>query len=152
MKKQTILILCTGNSCRSHLAEGILNAKLGNTFVIESAGSKPAGYVHPLAIRVMAEIEIDIADHRSKHLDEFVEGDVETVITVCGNVDQACPIFPGQVNRHHFPFDDPAHATGTEEEQLAVFRRVRDEISAVFAAYAAGRLDGLRQQATQSQS
>lgn len=89
----------------------------------------------------MAEIGLDIADHRSKHLDEFLSQSVETVITVCGKADQVCPMFPGQVNRHHFPFDDPAHATGTEEEQMQVFRRVRDEIRAVFNAYAAGRLD-----------
>lgn len=140
--KPTILVLCTGNSCRSHLAEGILRAALGDGFRVESAGSKPAGYVHPLAIRAMEEIGIDISGHRSKHLDEFLNEDIETVITVCGNADQACPMFPGQVNRHHFPFDDPAHAEGTEEEQMAVFRRVRDEIRAVFGAYAAGRLDG----------
>ncbi len=145
MNKPTILILCTGNSCRSHIAEGILKAELGDAFRIESAGSKPAGYVHPLAIKVMEEIGLHIADHRSKHLDEFLNEGVETVITVCGNADQVCPMFPGQVNRHHFPFDDPAHATGTEDEQLSVFRRVRDEIRAVFAAYAAGRLDALKQ-------
>ena len=139
-----ILILCTGNSCRSHLAEGILKQALGDRFRVESAGSKPAGYVHPLAIRALGEIGIDISAHRSKHLEEFLGDEVETVITVCGNADQACPVFPGQVNRHHFPFDDPAHATGTEEEQMAVFRRVRDEILAVFTAYAAGRLDGVR--------
>lgn len=137
----TILILCTGNSCRSHLAEGILKARLGDGYRIESAGSKPAGYVHPFAIRALAEIGIDIHGNHSKHLDEFLNEDIETVITVCGNADQACPTFPGQVNRHHFPFDDPAHAEGNEEEQLAVFRRVRDEIRAVFGAYAAGRLD-----------
>ena len=137
-----ILVLCTGNSCRSHLAEGILKAALGDRFRIESAGSKPAGYVHPLAIRALDEIGIDISGHRSKHLDEFLGDDIETVITVCGNADQACPMFPGQVNRHHFPFDDPAHATGSEEEQMVMFRRVRDEIRAVFGAYAAGRLDG----------
>jgi len=142
--KPTILILCTGNSCRSHLAEGILKQALGDRFRVESAGSKPAGYVHPLAIRALGEIGIDISEHRSKHLEEFLSDQVETVITVCGNADQACPVFPGQVNRHHFPFDDPAHAEGTEEEQMAVFRRVRDEIRAVFTAYAAGRLDGVR--------
>lgn len=139
-----ILVLCTGNSCRSHLAEGVLREALGDRFRIESAGSKPAGYVHPLAIRAMAEIGIDLSGHRSKHLDEFLEEDIETVITVCGNADQACPMFPGQVNRHHFPFDDPAHAEGDEEQRMAVFRRVRDEIRAVFGAYAAGRLDGLK--------
>jgi arsenate reductase len=142
MKPPAILILCTGNSCRSHLAEGILREALGDGFRVESAGSKPAGYVHPLGIRAMAEIGIDISSHRSKHLDEFLADEVETVITVCGNADQACPVFPGQMNRHHWPFDDPAHATGTEEEQMAVFRRVRDEIRKVFGAYAAGRLDG----------
>lgn len=141
MTGPTILILCTGNSCRSHLAEGILREALGTGYQVRSAGSKPAGYVHPLAIRAMAEIGIDISTHHSKHLDEFLNGAVETVITVCGNADQACPMFPGQVNRHHFPFDDPAHATGTEEAQLQVFRRVRDEIRAVFTAYAAGRKD-----------
>ena len=136
-----ILILCTGNSCRSHLAEGLLRAAVGERFRVASAGSKPAGYVHPLAIKVMAEIGLDIASHHSKHMDEFLNRDVETVITVCGNADQACPMYPGQLNRHHWPFDDPAHATGTEEEQLAVFRRVRDEIKAVFGAYADGRAD-----------
>lgn len=141
MKQPAILVLCTGNSCRSHLAEGILRAALGDGYRVESAGSKPAGYVHPLAIRAMEEIGIDIDGHHSKHLDEFLNDEIETVITVCGNADQACPMFPGQVNRHHFPFDDPAHATGSEEEQMAVFRRVRDEIRAVFGAYAAGRLD-----------
>ena len=142
--KPTVLILCTGNSCRSHLAEGVLRAAAGGAIEVASAGSKPAGYVHPLAVRVMAEIGIDISAHRSKHLSEFLERDVETVITVCGNADQACPIFPGQVNRHHWPFDDPAHAKGTEEEQLAVFRRVRDEIRAKFEAYAAGWCDATK--------
>jgi arsenate reductase len=137
----TILILCTGNSCRSHLAEGILRAALGDAYQVASAGSKPAGYVHPLAIKAMAEIGIDISAHTSKHMDEFLSQDIETVITVCGNADQACPLFPGQLNRHHWGFDDPAHATGTEEEQLKVFRRVRDEIRRVFEAYAAGRKD-----------
>ena len=141
MKPPCILILCTGNSCRSHLAEGILREALGDGYRVASAGSKPAGYVHPLATKALAEIGIDISGHHSKHLDDFLSDEVETVITVCGNADQACPVFPGQMNRHHWPFDDPAHATGSEEEQMAVFRRVRDEISKVFRAYAAGRLD-----------
>lgn len=139
--KPTVLILCTGNSCRSHLAEGILRAAAGDLLDVQSAGSRPAGYVHPLAILVMQEIGIDITGHRSKHMDEFLKLPVETVITVCGNAEQACPMFPGQVNRHHWGFDDPAHAKGTDEEKLAVFRRVRDEIKRVFDAYAAGRRD-----------
>jgi len=144
--KPLILILCTGNSCRSHLAEGILRAAAKDQFLVASAGSKPAGYVHPLAIKAMAEIGFDISGHTSKHMNEFLGQPVETVITVCGNADQACPMFPGQVNRHHWPFDDPAHATGTEDEQLAVFRRVRDEIRRVFEAYAQGRQDQGRAQ------
>lgn len=139
--KPTVLILCTGNSCRSHLAEGILRAAAGELLNVQSAGSKPAGYVHPLGIRVMQEIGIDISGHRSKSMNEFLQQPVETVITVCGNADQACPLFPGQVNRYHWGFDDPAHASGTEEEKLVVFRRVRDEIKLVFEAYAAGRRD-----------
>ncbi len=140
--KPTVLILCTGNSCRSHMAEGILRAAAGDILDVQSAGSKPAGYVHPLAIKALAEVGIDISAHHSKHMDEFLSQDVETVITVCGNADQACPMFPGQLNRHHWGFDDPAHATGSEDEQMAVFRRVRDEIRRVFEAYAAGRRDG----------
>lgn len=141
MTKPTVLILCTGNSCRSHLAEGVLRHAAGDLLDVVSAGSRPAGYVHPLAIEVMREIGIDLSGHTSKHLQDFTARRIETVITVCGNADQACPVFPGQVNRHHWPFDDPAHATGSDEEKRIVFRRVRDEIRAVFGAYAAGRRD-----------
>ena len=141
MTKPIVLILCTGNSCRSHMAEGILRAAAGDLLDVRSAGSKPSGYVHPKAIEVMREIGIDISGHASKHMNEFLNCEVETVITVCGNADQACPMFPGQLNRHHWGFDDPAHATGTDEEILDAFRRVRDQIRRVFAAYAAGRRD-----------
>jgi arsenate reductase (thioredoxin) len=138
MTKPSVLILCTGNSCRSHLAEGILRHVAGDLFDVSSAGSKPAGYVHPKAVEVMKEIGIDISSHTSKHLNEFLGQKVDTVITVCGNADQACPTFPGQANRYHWGFDDPAHARGTEEKILALFRRVRDQIRLVFEAYAAG--------------
>jgi arsenate reductase len=141
--KPVVLILCTGNSCRSHLAEGVLRHAAGDLLDVQSAGSNPAGHVHPQAVQVMKEIGIDISGHRSKHLNEFLNRDVETVITVCGNADQACPVFPGQVNRHHWGFDDPAKVKGTDGEVLAVFRRVRDEIRRVFEAYAAGRRDGI---------
>ena len=136
--KQTVLILCTGNSCRSHMAEGVLRRAAGDLIDVHSGGSNPAGYVHPTAIEVMKEIGIDISNHTSKHLNEFLNRKVDTVITVCGNADQACPIFPGQVNRYHWGFDDPARATGSEEEIFAEFRRVRDQIQLVFEAYAAG--------------
>jgi len=140
--KPKILILCTGNSCRSQMAEGILRAAAGDLVEVYSAGSKPAGYVHPKAIQVLREIGIDLSGQASKHLEDFLNRKITTVITVCGNADQACPMFPGQVNRYHWGFDDPAHATGTEEEILAEFRRVRDQIRLVFEAYAAGLKDG----------
>ena len=143
MTRPLVLILCTGNSCRSHLAEGLLRAAAGDLLEVASAGSRPAGYVHPQAIAVMRELGLDISGHTSKHMHDFLDRQVTTVITVCGNADQACPIFPGQVNRYHWGFDDPAHATGTDEEILATFRRVRDQISLVFGAYAAGYREAL---------
>ncbi|WP_078816188.1 arsenate reductase ArsC [Prosthecobacter debontii] len=142
--KPRVLILCTGNSCRSHMAEGILRHVAGDLVEVHSAGSKPAGYVHPKAIAALAEIGLDISTHTSKHMNDFLDRDIATVITVCGNADQACPIYPGQVNRYHWGFDDPAHATGTEEEVMAEFRRVRDQIQLVFGAYAAGLREGLK--------
>jgi arsenate reductase (thioredoxin) len=142
--KPVILILCTGNSCRSHMAEGFLRTALGGIANVQSAGSNPAGYVHPLAIKVMAEAGIDISTHRSKHMDEFLNQPVNTLITVCGNADQACPVFPGQLNRHHWPFFDPAKAIGGEQEILKSFRDVRDEMRCVFEAYADGLRDSLK--------
>jgi arsenate reductase len=139
--KPTVLILCTGNSCRSHIAEGFLRTSAGELVNVQSAGSKPTGFVHPLAIKVMAEVGIDISSHRSKHLKEFLDQPIHTVITVCGNLDPTCPIFPGQVARHHWPFIDPAKVTGSEEEKLKCFRQVRDEMRRVFEAYAAGLRD-----------
>ena len=142
--KQTVLILCTGNSCRSHMAEGVLRKAAGDLINIHSAGSRPVGYVHPKAIEVMQEIGIDISKHTSTHMNEFLDRKVDTVVTVCGNADQACPIFPGQVSRYHWGFDDPAHATGSAEEISAEFRRVRDQIKLVFEAYAAGLREGAK--------
>jgi arsenate reductase len=126
------------------MAEGVLRQVAGDLFDVHSAGSKPAGYVHPKAIEVMREIGIDISGHASKHLNVFLDRKIDTVITVCGKADQACPAFPGQVNRYHWGFDDPAAVSGNEEEVLAVFRRVRDEIMRVFAAYAAGYREASR--------
>ena len=136
MSRPLILILCTGNSCRSHLAEGVLRSAVGESVEIASAGSNPVGYVHPVAVEVMAEIGIDIKGHTSKHINEFLDREVCTVITVCGNADQACPVFPGQIEKHHWPFDDPAKIEGNEGEILTGFRRVRDEIREKFEAYA----------------
>lgn len=142
----TVLILCTGNSCRSHMAEGVLRATAGDLVEVHSAGSNPTGHVHPLAIAVMKEIGIDISTHTSKHLNEFLRREITTVITVCGKAEQVCPNFPGQVHRHHWGFDDPAHATGTDEQVLNEFRRVRDQIRLVFTAYAAGLRDARKTQ------
>src|SRR5262245_18260688 len=140
-----VLILCTGNSARSHIAEGVLRAAAGDILEVHSAGSKPTGFFHPLAIKAMAEIVIDISQHRSQSMNEFLDQRIETVITVCGKADQVCPVYPGQVNRFHWPFDDPAQATGTEAEQMNRFRRVREEIKAKFEAYAAERRRGLKE-------
>ena len=138
MSKPTVLILCTGNSCRSHMAEGILRNATSDLIEVASAGSSPSGYVHPKAITALNEIGIDISSHTSKHMNDFLNQDIHTVITVCGNADQACPTYPGQSHRHHWGFEDPAHAKGSEEEIMEVFRKVRDEIKLVFEAYSSG--------------
>lgn len=147
MEKQVnplILILCTGNSCRSHMAEGILREVAGNVLNVQSAGSAPTGSVHPLAILTLGEIGIDISSHTSKHMNEFLSGNVETVITVCDNADQACPSFPGQSYRHHWPFPDPAKAEGTEAEIRNIFEQVRDDIRRVFTDYGLSRIKSIQ--------
>ena len=138
MSKPNVLILCTGNSCRSHMAEGILRNAASELIEVASAGSNPSGYVHPKAITVLDEIGIDISSHTSKHMNDFLDQDIHTVITVCGNADQECPTYPGQFHRHHWGFEDPAHAEGSEDEVMEFFRKVRNEIKLVFEAYAAG--------------
>jgi arsenate reductase len=125
--KKQVLILCTGNSARSQMAEGLLRHDAGERFGVESAGTKP-GQVRPEAIAVMKEIGIDISGHRSKSVDEFADKKFDYVLTVCDNAKESCPIFPGHANRLHRNFEDPAAAQGSETERLAVFRRVRDEI------------------------
>ena len=142
--KPLILILCTGNSCRSHMAEGILREVAGDVLNVQSAGSAPTGSVHPLAILTLGDIGIDISSHTSKHMNEFLSGNVETVITVCDNADQACPSFPGQSYRHHWPFPDPAKAKGTEAEIRNVFEQVRDDIRRVFTDYGLSRIKSIQ--------
>lgn len=121
------MILCTGNSARSQMAEGLLRRDGGDKFDVESAGVI-SSFVRPQAIEVMREIGIDISNHRSKSLDEFLEQPFDYVITVCDNAAENCPVFPGKAARIHWSFDDPAAAIGTEEEILNVFRLVRDQI------------------------
>ena len=127
--KTRVLFLCTGNSCRSQMAEGFLRAYGGQTHDAHSAGTRPST-VNPLAVQVMSEVGIDISGHRSKNVTEYLGQHFPLVITVCDNAKEHCPIFPGPCIREHWPFEDPAEATGTDEERLKVFRNVRDQIAA----------------------
>ena len=127
--KTRVLFLCTGNSCRSQMAEGFLRHFAGDRFDVASAGTRPS-VLNPDAVKVMREVGVDIAQHRSKNVDEFAGQRFDHVITVCDRARESCPIFPGATRLDHWSFDDPAEATGTSEERMAVFRRVRDEIAA----------------------
>ena len=130
-ERKRVLFLCTGNSCRSQMAEGILNTFHGHRFESLSAGTHPAGYVHPAAVEAMRQLGIDISRRRSKNISEFLppNGTVpDLVIGVCSSASENCPVLPETVQHLHWPFDDPAHATGTDEEILAEFIRVRDQI------------------------
>lgn len=129
-KKIKVLFLCTGNACRSQMAEAWLRHLGGEAFEVFSAGLEPHG-VNPDTITVMEELGIDMSAHRSKHLNEFIrEADFDYLITVCGNADERCPFFPGMGTRLHWPFEDPAAFEGSEPEKLAAFRDVRDQIRA----------------------
>jgi len=128
MKKQRVLFLCTGNSCRSQMAEGLLRHLAGERFEVASAGTHPAG-LHPEAVKAMQEIGVDISRHRSKKAEEFLSQPFDWVITVCDSAREACPVFPGAAARLHWSFEDPAAAKGTAAERQAIFHRVRDEIA-----------------------
>jgi arsenate reductase (thioredoxin) len=130
-----ILFLCTANSCRSQMAEGWLRHYAGDRADVFSAGTKPAG-LNPMAVAVMRESGVDISGHRSKPVDELAKVDFLFVITVCDDAPEQCPVFPGALYQLHWSFDDPAGATGSDEEKLAVFRRVRDEIAEQVEAFA----------------
>jgi arsenate reductase len=127
MSKKSVLILCTGNSARSQMAEGLLRHEAGEQFEVFSAGTRPS-LVRPEAIAVMDEIGIDITGHRSKSVDEFAGKPLDYVITVCDNAKESCPVYPGETTRLHWPFTDPAALEGSEEDRRAAFRRVRDQI------------------------
>jgi arsenate reductase len=136
MEKKRVLILCTGNSARSQMAEGLLRHDAGERFDVESAGTKP-GTVRPEAIAAMKELGIDISGHRSKHVDEFEGQRFDYVITVCDNAKESCPVFFGAVKRLHHSFDDPPPMSqGTDEERMTIFRRVRDELRTYLAEFA----------------
>jgi arsenate reductase len=134
MKKQRVLILCTGNSARSQMAEGILRDMAGDIFDVESAGVAPTS-VRPEAIEVMREIGIDISGHLSKSTDVFANESFDYVITVCDNARESCPVFPGRAERIHWSFDDPAATKGSEEERLKAFRTARDQIREKFMGF-----------------
>ena len=125
--KKRVLFLCTSNRCRSQMAEALVNHDLGERFEAFSAGTRPTA-PHPLALRVLAEVGIDHSAARSKSLDEFAGREFDHVITLCDDANEECPVFFGKTRRAHMGFEDPDKATGTEEERLAVFRRVRDAI------------------------
>lgn len=131
MKKKRVLVLCTANSARSQMAEGLMQHDHGDKFEVESAGTR-ATFVRPEAIAVMNEIGIDISGHRSKVVDEFAEQSFDHVLTVCDNANESCPIFPGHANRIHHSFEDPAAVQGSEAERLASFRKIHDEIREYF--------------------
>lgn len=138
MPKIKVLILCTGNSARSQMAEGILQHDGNGVFQVESAGVKPS-HVRPEAIQAMQEIGIDIAGHRSKSVEEFIGQDFDYVITVCDNANESCPVFPGTTKRIHQSFEDPpAPGAKSQEETIAVFRRVRDEVREWMKGFIAG--------------
>lgn len=126
-EKEKVLFLCTGNSCRSQMAEGFLRDMAGDRFEVYSAGLKPS-FVNPSAIKAMADVGIDISSHTSDSLDKYLDQDFHHLITVCDHAKESCPIFPGAGERHHCGFDDPAEAEGTEPERFTVFCRVRDQI------------------------
>lgn len=132
-----VLVLCTGNSCRSQMAEEFLRQSLNDTDEVISAGLEAHG-INPRAVTVMEEVGLDISGHKSSLLTEYLDQEFDYVITVCDKAATNCPLFPGQAIRLHWPFDDPASATGSETEILAVFRRVRDEIRAKIKEFAAG--------------
>ena len=128
-EKPRVLILCTGNSARSQMAEGLLRNDAGDKYEVQSAGVEPS-FVRSQAVEAMREINIDISAHRSKSVAEFEGQKFDYVITVCDNANERCPLFSGQATRIHWSFDDPAAVTGDEQTKLAAFRRVRDEIRA----------------------
>jgi arsenate reductase len=127
MNKARVLILCTGNSARSQMAEGLLRHDAGDRFDVFSAGTKPS-QVRPEAIAAMREVGIDLSAHRSKHVDEFAGQQFDYVLTVCDHANEICPVFPQGTVRLHHSFEDPAACLGSEQEKLVVFRRVRDEL------------------------
>lgn len=132
--RRKVLFLCTANSCRSQMAEGIVNHFLGERFVAYSAGTE-ASSVNPRAIAVLGEIGVDITGHRSKNMDEFTGQSFDHVITLCGDAHEKCPLFFGGVQRAHIGFPDPAKATGSDEEVLSAFREVRDAIRTTLIDY-----------------
>jgi len=133
--KKRVLILCTGNSARSQMAEGLLRHDAGDRFAVESAGTKPST-VLPGAITAMGEIGIDISSHRSKPVDEFTGQDFDYVLTICDDAKESCPLFFGKATRLHHSFNDPAAVEGSEEKRLAESRRVRDELRSYLKSFA----------------
>ncbi len=135
--KRRVLILCTGNSCRSQMAEGLFREISGDAWEAHSAGSVPSGYVHPMAIDAMAQRGIDISDATSKSVSVYEGQAFDLVVTVCDHANRACPVFAGAKDRRHWPFDDPAEAKGDDARKMETFVRVRDQIEKQITAFLA---------------
>jgi len=138
MAKQSVLILCTGNSARSQMAEGLLRSMAGDRFEVSSAGTKPS-FVRPEAIAAMRDLGVDITSHRSKSVDEFSGSHFDYVVTVCDNAKESCPVFPAETQRVHWSFEDPAAVEGDDATRLAAFRTIRDQIAERFRDFIASR-------------
>jgi arsenate reductase len=145
--KKKVLFLCTGNSARSQMAEGLLRHLAGEQFEVASAGTQPAG-LNPAAVDAMRELGIDISYHQSKPINLFIDQPFDYVITVCDRARESCPIWPGAASVLHWSFDDPAAASGPHEARLSIFRRVRDEIARSIRRFVASSLDSVPERST----
>ena len=132
---KNVLILCTGNSCRSQMAQVIWQSLGNGEWAADSAGSKPSGYVHPLALKAIAELDLSTEGLNSKSVERFMDKPIDLVVTVCDQAKEACPVLPGVANTLHWPFEDPADATGSTEEKMNTFRAVRDQIHEKISSY-----------------
>lgn len=132
---KSVLILCTGNSCRSQMAQAIWEKQGDGQWQAHSAGSKPSGYVHPLALVAIEEIGLPTENLTSKSMDSFMNQEIDLVVTVCDNAKEACPVVPGAKETLHWPFEDPADATGSDDEKMTFFRKIRDQIQSKITGY-----------------
>lgn len=139
MNRQRVLILCTGNSCRSQMAEGLINAYLGEDWQAFSAGTKPSGTIHPLAVRAMAELDIDMSEGETESIEVYRDLKPDLAVTVCDNAAKHCPVWLGESEVTHMPFEDPTKLKGSDSERMTACRQVRDQMRDKLVAYLQGR-------------